>query len=235
MCPALYPFPNYALGVSCGVFSTSLKLRPENHDDLLQTKCRPGAPIRLPSTSLHVAYRPEIFRFSGKNLSLRVLPCTATSRGGFGVHRGVLAIGLGQYPFEERLNANLERITDSTGNTARQGPQDLRFRRTLSEGLDLRRVFTISRYRDAIFDVSGVAPIPQLRPGVSCGVFPTSLKSRPHIYDELSQTQCRPGGGTVMGYKQGYLISRRSDDSETFNCLNRSFDSDPRRCLCWGT
>ncbi len=42
MCPALHPLPNFARGVSCGVFSTSLKSRTENHDDLSQTQCRPG-------------------------------------------------------------------------------------------------------------------------------------------------------------------------------------------------
>jgi hypothetical protein len=52
MCPALYPFPNYALGVSCGVFSTSLKSRPEIYDEFSQTQCRPGAPIPLPSIVL---------------------------------------------------------------------------------------------------------------------------------------------------------------------------------------
>ncbi len=63
--------------------------------------------------SIYVAYHPEIIRFSGKSLSFHVLPCTATSRGGFGVHSGVTAVGLGQYPVGERLNANLERIADT--------------------------------------------------------------------------------------------------------------------------
>jgi hypothetical protein len=44
MRPALYPFPNYALGVSRGVFSTSLKSHPEIYDEFSQIQCRPGAP-----------------------------------------------------------------------------------------------------------------------------------------------------------------------------------------------
>jgi hypothetical protein len=44
MSPALYAFPNYALGVSRGVFLTSLKSLPEIHDEFTQTQLRPGAP-----------------------------------------------------------------------------------------------------------------------------------------------------------------------------------------------
>lgn len=44
MCPELYAFPNYALGVSRWVFSNSLKSHPEIHDEISQTQCRPGAP-----------------------------------------------------------------------------------------------------------------------------------------------------------------------------------------------
>jgi hypothetical protein len=110
--PALYAFPNYALGVSCGVFSTSLKSRPEIYDEFSQTQCRPGAPTRYPSTSLDVSYRPKFSGNFRQEPSVRVLWRTAASPRFCAYTLGYHRVTLG-YPKVTRFNAALARISSA--------------------------------------------------------------------------------------------------------------------------